>query len=104
MVQRWIVHSVAAGTSESCVSYDLVSGRTHDGRTLGMLTLIDEYTRACDASTAAGDRRKSIECRWMTNKRDTRVLLPIYLRGQRESHLVLHAVRQKGSRLPDIHQ
>jgi transposase InsO family protein len=26
-------------------SYDFVSGRTHDGRTLRMLTLIDEYTR-----------------------------------------------------------
>ena len=26
-------------------SYDFVSGKTHDGRTLRMLTLIDEYTR-----------------------------------------------------------
>ena len=28
-------------------SYDFVSGKTHDGRTLRMLTLIDEYTREC---------------------------------------------------------
>ena len=28
-------------------SYDFVSGNTHDGRTLRMLTLIDEYTREC---------------------------------------------------------
>src|SRR5450432_4741958 len=28
-------------------SYDFVSGMTHDGRTLRMLTLIDEYTREC---------------------------------------------------------
>jgi putative transposase len=28
-------------------SYDFVSAMTHDGRTLRMLTLIDEYTREC---------------------------------------------------------
>ena len=28
-------------------SYDFVSGKTHDGRTLRMLTLMDEYTREC---------------------------------------------------------
>jgi putative transposase len=28
-------------------SYDFVSGMTHDGRTLRMLTMIDEYTREC---------------------------------------------------------
>ncbi len=28
-------------------SYDFVSGKTHDGRTLRMLTMIDEYTREC---------------------------------------------------------
>ncbi len=28
-------------------SYDFVSGKTHDGRTLRMLTLIEEYTREC---------------------------------------------------------
>ena len=28
-------------------SYDFVSARTHDGRTLRLLTLLDEYTREC---------------------------------------------------------
>jgi transposase InsO family protein len=28
-------------------SYDFVSAVTHDGRTLRLLTLIDEYTREC---------------------------------------------------------
>src|SRR5579863_9559407 len=28
-------------------SYDFVSARTHDGRTIRMLNLIDEYTREC---------------------------------------------------------
>jgi hypothetical protein len=28
-------------------SYNFVNGRTRDGRTMGMLTLIDGYTRKC---------------------------------------------------------
>ena len=43
-------HSSPAG---SRVSYDFVSGKTHDGRTLRMLTLIDEYTRECLAIRVA---------------------------------------------------
>jgi putative transposase len=34
-------------------SYDFVSGKTHDGRTPRMLTLIDEYTRECLAIRVA---------------------------------------------------
>ncbi len=34
-------------------SYDFVSGKTHDGRALRMLTLIDEYTRECLAICVA---------------------------------------------------
>jgi putative transposase len=34
-------------------SYDFVSAMTHDGRTLRMLTLIDEYTRECLAIQVA---------------------------------------------------
>jgi putative transposase len=34
-------------------SYDFVSGRTHDGRTLRVLTLIDEFTRKCLALRVA---------------------------------------------------
>ena len=34
-------------------SYDFVSGMTHDGRTIRMLTLIDEYTRECLAIRVA---------------------------------------------------
>jgi hypothetical protein len=43
-------------------SYDFVSAMTHDGRTLRMLTLIDEYTRECLAirclsrDTSSADR------------------------------------------------
>ena len=41
-------------------SYDFVSARTHDGRTLRLLTLIDEYTRECLAIRGAR-RRGSAE-------------------------------------------
>jgi putative transposase len=34
-------------------SYDFVSAATHDGRTVPMLTLIDEYTRECLANRVA---------------------------------------------------
>jgi putative transposase len=34
-------------------SYDFMSGKTHDGRTLRMLTLIDEYMRECLAIRVA---------------------------------------------------
>ena len=34
-------------------SYDFVSAMTHDGRTLRLLTLIDEYTRECLAIRVA---------------------------------------------------
>ena len=34
-------------------SYDFVSAMTHDGRTLRLLTLIDEYTRECLAILVA---------------------------------------------------
>ncbi len=34
-------------------SYDFVSARTHDGRTVRLLTLIDEYTRRCLAINVA---------------------------------------------------
>jgi hypothetical protein len=34
-------------------SYDFMSAMTHDGRTLRMLTMIDEYTRECLAIRVA---------------------------------------------------
>ena|SRR3974390_1171277 len=34
-------------------SYDFVKGRTHDGRALRILVLIDEYTRECLALRVA---------------------------------------------------
>jgi putative transposase len=41
------------GRPQHVWSYDFVSATTHDGRTLRMLTLIDEYTRECLAIRVA---------------------------------------------------
>jgi len=48
-------------------SYDFVSARTHDGRTLRLLVLIDEYTRECLAIRVRGgwEATKSSR-RWRT--------------------------------------
>ena len=40
------------------LSYDFVSGKTHDGRGLRMLALIDEYTRECVAIRVARRLRR----------------------------------------------
>jgi putative transposase len=47
VAQRWIVCAAAAGAQNHVWSYDFVSAKTHDGRTVRMLNLIDEYTREC---------------------------------------------------------
>ena len=40
-------------------AYDFVHANTHDGRTLRLLTLIDEYTRKCLARHSTSLRSKS---------------------------------------------
>ena len=45
--------AAAAGAGESRVELRLRQRRTHDGRTLRLLTLIDEYTRKCLAIRVA---------------------------------------------------
>ena len=47
MAQRWIVHEAEAERENHVWSYDFVSTVTHDGRTVRMLNLIDEFTREC---------------------------------------------------------
>ena len=43
----------AHGGEQPAQGYDFVSTRTHDGRTVRLLTLIDEYTRECLALRVA---------------------------------------------------
>ena len=44
-------------------SYDFVSAQTHDGRSLRLLTLIDEYTRECLAIRGLDGSRASASSR-----------------------------------------
>jgi hypothetical protein len=45
MADRWFVLTASARMTQPRVELRLREAATHDGRTLRMLTLIDEYTR-----------------------------------------------------------
>ena len=53
VAERRLVRAAPAGAANHVWSYDFVSAQTHDGRTLRLLTLIDEYTRECLAIRVA---------------------------------------------------
>ena len=73
-------------------AYDFVHARTHDGRPLRMLTLVDEYTRECLSIDVA--RRLSSEdvlerLAWLFATRG----VPEYLRSDNGSEFTCTAVR-----------
>ena len=45
VAQRWLVCAPSRRASEPRLVYDFVMDRTHDGRAIRMLTIVDEYTR-----------------------------------------------------------
>ena len=47
MACRRLLHPSAARPRNHVWAYDFVSERTHDGRKLRLLTVVDEYTREC---------------------------------------------------------
>ena len=48
MSERWILRSTKAGADPTTSgAMTLLAPETHDGRTLRLLTLLDEYTREC---------------------------------------------------------
>ena len=53
VAQRWLLPRLRPEHENHVCSYDFVSALTHDGRTLRLLTLIDEYTRKCLAIRVA---------------------------------------------------
>jgi putative transposase len=74
-------------------SYDFVSATTHDGRTLRILTLIDEYTRECLAIRVAR-RLASLEV--IETLADVMLLrgIPQYLRSDNGPEFVAQELRQ----------
>ena len=70
-------------------SYDFVSTRTHDGRVLKLLTVLDEYTRQCLAiKVGGGPERTTYSRSWPISSLGT-VRPSIYVRttGQSSRHI-----------------
>jgi len=74
-------------------SYDFVSDRTHDGRPLKMLTLIDEFTRECLAITVAR-QMQSLDVIETLADLFIRRGRPVYLRSDNGSELTSQLIRE----------
>jgi putative transposase len=74
-------------------SYDFVSTRTHDGRTVRVLTLIDEYTRECLALRVAR-RLGSLDV--LDTVADVMLMrgIPVHLRSDNGPEFIAACVRQ----------
>ena len=95
LVQRWLVRSGCGPmhTNHVCQSYDFVSAKTYDGRTVRMLNLIDEHSRECLLIRA--------ERRWSSAKviealADVMVIkgVPEHLRSDNGPEFVAHDLRK----------
>ncbi len=74
-------------------AYDVVAARTHEGRPLRLLTIVDEYTRACLAIEVARSRRADA-----VMVRLTELCVqhgpPAYLRSDNGPEFTAKAIRQ----------
>jgi putative transposase len=79
-------------------SYDFVAERTHDGRAVGILSVVDEYTRECLALEVARSLKSQDVLRVLAElfvERGT----PAYLRSDNGSEFTAKAVREWLGRL-----
>jgi len=74
-------------------AYDFVQDRTHDGRTIRMLTVIDEFTRQCLAIEVARRLRHDDVLHVLAGL-FTRYGLPDYIRSDNGSEFTAIAVRE----------
>jgi transposase InsO family protein len=74
-------------------SYDFVFDRTHDGRPLRMLTLVDEYTRECLAIDVARRLDSEDVLERLTERFVTRGT-PAYIRSDNGSKFTAESVRE----------
>ena len=79
-------------------AYDFVADRTHDGRPLKMLTIVDEYTRECLAIEVRRSMR-SIHVLETLARLFTTKGVPEYIRSDNGPELTAHLVRDWLSRL-----
>ena len=79
-------------------SYDFVSTRTHDGRILKLLTVLDEYTRQCLA-IKVGRRTRAHDVLEVLADLFTRYGPPQHLRSDNGPEFTAHLIRQWLARL-----
>ena len=74
-------------------SYDFVAARTHDGRSLRLLTLIDEYTRECLAIRVARRQNGSTVIETLSDAMLMRGV-PDYIRSDNGAEMTAKLVRE----------
>jgi putative transposase len=74
-------------------AYDFVSERTHDGRTLRLLTVVDEYTRECLAISVA-HRMTANDVLWVLADLFLEYGIPEHIRSDNGPEFVAKAVRE----------
>jgi putative transposase len=79
-------------------SYDFILDRTHDGRPLRMLAIVDEYTRECLA-VDVGRRMNSHDVLFRLAELFVRRGCPVYIRSDNGPEFTAKAVRKWLSRL-----
>ena len=94
MADRWLVYPEASGVW----SYDFVFDRTHDGRPLRMLTMVDEYSRECLAIDIERrlNSRSVLDC---LGELFVRRGVPKYIRSDNGPEFAAQAVQDWLSRL-----
>ena len=79
-------------------SYDFVMDRTHDGRAIRMLTIVDEYTRECLAIDVAR-RHNSQDVLYRLGELFVHRGSPVYIRSDNGPEFTAKAVREWLSRV-----
>jgi transposase InsO family protein len=79
-------------------SYDFVMDRTHDGRAIRMLTIVDEYTRECLAIDVAR-RLNSQDVLYRLGKLFVHRGVPVYIRSDNGPEFTAKVVREWLSRV-----
>ena len=79
-------------------SYDFVMSRTHDGRAIRLLTIIDEFTRECLA-IGVGRRIRSDDVLFILTELFMKGRTPDYIRSDNGSELTAKAAREWLSRM-----
>ena len=93
VAQRRFVRPSAAAHAQSCVGLRLLSVRTHDGRGVKLLTVMDEYTRECLAIRAERSIRSSDVIETLTELMTARGV-PMHIRSDNGPEFTARVVRE----------